>query len=99
MLGAGFMTQKYRNHKGEPQQRAYVKNGIPIDISFFYENGEFYVFHTPYGVINKPKHLLDEFHVTNFRGKDYRIPSPREYLTWRYGNWSIPSDNKGIYDK
>lgn len=98
MLGADFMTQKYHNNKGVPQQRAYVKNGIPVDISIFHANGEHYIFHVPNGVIKKPKHLLENFHITSFNGKEYRIPSPREYLTWRYGDWETPSDSKGVYD-
>ena len=99
MLGAGFMTQKYRNHGGIPQQRAYVKDGIPVDISIFHEEGDFYIFYTPCGVIRKPKHLLEDFHTINFKGREYFIPNPQEYLKWRYGDWRTPSDSKGVYDE
>jgi len=79
MLGAGFLTQRYRNHKGAPQQRAFAKDGIAFDISIFYPSWDCYVFYTRSGgAIRKPKYLLDDFYRIVFGGKEYFIPNPQK---------------------
>jgi len=97
LLDAGFMAHRYRNHKGAPRQRAYVKEGVAFDVSFYTLDGEYYIFQTPYGVIEKPKHLLEDLHKISFKGKEYPIPNPQKYLKWRYGDWQTPGDSKGVY--
>jgi hypothetical protein len=99
MLNAGFSANRFRNSKGIPRQRAFIKDGIPIDISIYSLEGDFYTFQTPYGVIKKPKHLLEDLHTIEFHGRTYPIPNPEEYLTWRYGDWRTPKDSKGVYDE
>lgn len=100
MLSSGFLTQRYRNHKGIPQQRAFAKDGIAFDVSIFCEMDNCFVFYTRGGgAIRKPKHLLEDMHKITFNGKEYPIPSPQGYLRWRYGDWQTPSDGKGVYDE
>ena len=99
LLDAGFLANRFRNFRGAPWQRAFVKDGIAFDVSFYSPNGDYYINHTPGGIIRKPKHLLEDLHTTSFNGKEYRIPSPQKYLKWRYGDWQTPSNSKGVYDE
>lgn len=99
MLNSGFMAQRFRNSKGIPRQRAFIKDGIPFDISIYSSEEDYYIHETPGGFIRKPKHLLDNMHTINFKGKKYPIPDPLKYLRWRYKDWQTPSYDKGVYDE
>ncbi len=99
LLDAGFEANRFRNSHGVPCQRAFVKDGLAFDVTIYYPNGEYYIHHTPGGIIKKPKHLLEDLQTISFNGKEYPIPNPKKYLKWRYGDWQTPSSGKGVYDE
>jgi len=95
----GFNLIRAADKDGKMQQRAWQKNDVVFDLAGFYDtNDGYYTNYMDYGAILKPVALMANCQDIKYKGNDYRIPSPKEYVLWRYGkNWKIPHKGKGLW--
>ncbi len=92
MRRARFTLVQSVDTKGLPQQRAFVKDGIILDIYFYYYRGDYLVNFNYFGWIRKPAEMFSRLRRIEYEGRQYKCPEPEEYLAWRYGDWKVPAN-------
>jgi hypothetical protein len=99
--GKGFELLRAMSYVDFPSQLAFInKEGIPLDIYFFYDIGHDNVVlnYNEEGILWKLKSMVNDMDTITFEGKEYPVPTPIEdYLTHRYGKWQTPKTAKDIW--
>lgn len=83
------------------QQLCFMKDGILVDIYYFYEDGDNYSNHSESGWLTMPKHLFDDRKELSTKYGAFYFPNPIEtYLAISYGtDWNVPMESKPNYSQ
>lgn len=79
---------------GKTQSMVFMIAGVLFDVGLYHRAGAFYENMSTFGLMRKPAHLIDDLSTINYRDRTFKCPKMPDYLTFRYGNWEIPSGTK-----
>ena len=103
MLGTLYDFKLVRSIYDEDlvQQLCWQKNGVLIDIYYFYDDGNRYTNHSEGGWSFMPKPIFDDRKELSTKYGTYYFPMPIEtYLAITYGtDWSVPMESKPRYSQ
>lgn len=96
LLKNNFLLVRIFGEKGKSVEYRFFKNGIPIDIFFFYNDNDKMYFAVSETNGTYYKAVVDKFTLSpaEFKNIPVQIPSnPIKYLVNEYGDWKTPNPN------
>lgn len=98
----GFRLIRTQHHGVYPMQTAFEKNGVIVDIYYFWRDSEHDVAvnHSDVGIMRVPLDMVFPLVRSRFAGATVNLPlRTDEYLCWRYGpDWRTPATEKRTWD-